>query len=441
MRDAKNHLGPLDLLDVPDVWEEALSRRPSPQAEIADAARRGRERVLAATVALGISVSAAVFIVRAFEEPTKPADTSPSMPAPVETRGAWEPLPAPPIPYRQGAIGFWVDGRVVIVGGYETAPPCPRFANCASSDGPEQLDGAAYDSSTGTWTTIAASPMPIIPYAGTVLGDTAYVWGSADGFTETSLLAYNVNDDRWREFPPPPGPNRATSLVLTPAGEMVVAYADSQERGVTPDALFDPSTGEWSSLPLDPLIPSFDRSMVWTGTELVLIAPEDQPPQVATYVHRVATLDLASGTWRRLPDSPTMGDPIWFWSAGWVVNPEIGHVGDNGSVEGKGPPYGGMFDPSTGRWSELPPPPKRLVPYGGPNVGGNRYVVTEQGAILDVVSRNWEALPAPPVAADERAVAVWAGDRLIVWGGYRWNSSQDQAEMVNAGWSWIPTSG
>lgn len=150
----------------------------------------------------------------------------------------------------------------MIVGGYETAPACPRFADCAIADGPGPLDGAAYEPSTATWTVIAASPMPIIPYTGAVLGDTIYIWGSTDGFTETSLLAYSVNDDRWHEFPLPPGPNRPTSLVLIPAGDVVLAYADSQERGVTPDALFDPSTGVWRSLPLDPLIPSFDRSMV-----------------------------------------------------------------------------------------------------------------------------------------------------------------------------------
>ena len=415
-----------------------LSRRPAPRAELADAARRGPERVLAAVVALGVSVGAAVFIARAFEAPTKPADTAPSTPAPAETRGVWQPLPAPPIAFRQGAIGFWVGGRVVIVGGYETAPPCPRFADCAGSVSPESRDGAAYAPSTGAWTTIAASPMPVMPFAGTVLDDTVYVWGSTDGYTEMRLLAYNVNDDQWSTSPLPPGPQRPTALMLTPAGDVVVAFADSQERGVTSDSLFDPSTSEWSALPPDPLIPSFDRSVVWTGTELVLIAPEDEPPQVATYVHRVATLDLASGTWRRLPDSGTMGDPIWFWSAGRVVNPQIGHVGDNGSVEGTGPPYGGMFDPSTGEWSELPPPPKRLVPYGGPSVGGDRYVVTDQGAILDVASGIWEALPAPPVAAEEQAVAVWAGDRLIVWGGYRWDRSYDEAQMVNAGWSWIP---
>jgi hypothetical protein len=80
--------------------------------------------------------------------------------------------------------------------------------------------------------------------------------------------------------------------------------------------------------------------------------------------------------------------------------------------------------------------------------------VSDEGAILDVDTGSWEPLPAPPIAADEGAVAVWAGDRLVVWGGIRWKSSErgpsvvidgdplvsDQAEIVEAGWSWIPTS-
>jgi hypothetical protein len=440
MRDAKEHLGALDLLDAPDVWEEALSHRPLPQAEVAEAVRGGRQRMLAGVVAIAVFGGAAVFAVQAFDTPAKRADISPSIPPPIENRGVWQPLPTPPIPFRQGAVGFWVDGRVVIVGGSDAAPLCGRFASCSGPAGPAPRDGAAYEPSTGTWTRIAASPIPVMPYSGAVLGDTVYVWGSTDGVTEMSLLAFNVNEDRWHEFPLPPGPRSPTSLHLTAAGDVIVAYVDSHERGVTPDSLFDPTTGEWIELPLDPLIPSFDRSMVWTGRELLLIASEVEPPQVASYEDRVATIDIMRMTWRRLPDSGTYGNPIWFWSAGHVVNPEIGHIGDNGAIEGTGPPYGGIFDPSSGEWSELPPSPprRRLVPYGGPSVGGDRYVVTEQGAILDVANRSWEALPVPPVAADEQAVAVWAGDRLIVWGGYRWDRSYQEAEMVNAGWSWIP---
>jgi hypothetical protein len=441
MRDAKEHLRPLDLLDAPDLWEEAVSYRlASPHPEPADPGGRVPQRLLAAFVAFVAFGGATMFLVRAFDTPVDRPDSSPSMTASPEARGVWQPLPAPPIPFRQGAIGIWVDGRVVIIGGSETAPTCPRDLICDGGlAGPTPRDGAAYDPSTGTWTRIAASPLAIIPYTWAVIGDVVYIWGSTNGYSETNLLAFDVNEDRWSELPFPPGPHRPTALKLASAGEMLVAFADSQERGVTPDALFDPSTGRWRELPRDPLIPSFDRSIVWTGSELVLIGTESQPPEVATYEDRVATFDIASGTWRRLTDSITEGNPNWFWAAGRVVNPEIGHVGDSGSIEGSGPPYGGIFDPSTGEWAELPEDPERMVPYGGPSVGGDRYVVTDQGAILDVATGSWEGLPATPLRADEQAVAVWAGDRLIVWGGYRWERSSDEAEMVDAGWSWIPS--
>lgn len=62
-------------------------------------------------------------------------------------------------------------------------------------------------------------------------------------------------------------------------------------------------------------------------------------------------------------------------------------------------------------------------------------MVRGQGAILDVETGSWEALPAAPAEADEQAVVVWAGNRLIVWGGYRWNRAETAAEMVHAGWS------
>jgi hypothetical protein len=126
------------------------------------------------------------------------------------------------------------------------------------------------------------------------------------------------------------------------------------------------------------------------------------------------------------------------------VNPTIGHVGDNGDVTGSGLPYGGIFDPTTDTWSELPRPPENLHEYGGPSVGGGDHVVSWQGAILDVAAGTWSNLPPTPVPADDGAAVVWAGDRLVVWGGFAWKGDpfQDplnaEATMLNTGWWWKP---
>lgn len=455
MPDAKHHLSRLDLLEAPDVWTDAETRRTTPDAPIAHPAPRTRQRVLAAVVALGIFGGAALLGLRAFDTVGDRAahEPSSSIPAPADPAGVWQPLPAPPIAYRYGATGFWVGGRVVVLGGWEAPPPCPVGAICDMNPGRVARGGAAYDPSTGTWTTISEPPRPAMLYSAAVVGETLYAWGTDDQVTEESLLAYHAPEDRWEELPPPNELGTAAGgYRLAAAGDEVLAYLDSQEHGATRDLVYRPADRTWEELPPDPLIPSFDRSMVWTGSEVVLIATEVQPPEVATYRDRVATLDLATSTWRHLPNSGTEGNPTWFWSAGRVVNPEIGHVGDYRSVEGAGPPYGGIFDPSTGVWSELPPAPDGLVPYHGPSVGGDRYVATSQGAILEVATGSWEALPAAPVAADEGAVAVWAGDRLVVWGGLSrarpggaggaaaGDSGNASATIVEAGWSWIPSS-
>ena len=46
----------------------------------------------------------------------------------------------------------------------------------------------------------------------------------------------------------------------------------SDENGVQPDRVLDTSTGEWSTLPEDPLKPSFDRMITATPEGLVLTA-------------------------------------------------------------------------------------------------------------------------------------------------------------------------
>jgi len=59
----------------------------------------------------------------------------------------------------------------------------------------------------------------------------------------------------------------------------------------------------------------------------------------------------------------------------------------------------------------------------------------------------WRELPAAPLAARSGHVAVWAGDRLIVWGGARYDPGQrrpvpldDGAALVDGAWSPLPPS-
>ena len=292
------------------------------------------------------------------------------------------------------------------------------------------------------WTEIAPAPLPLGYISGAVLSDVLYVF--IPGFepaagVRSAFLAYHVLDDRWEELDAPPVPG-GTSLALVAAGDKVVGYHPTQERGVIPDLLYDPAAGDWTDLPVDPLAPSFDRSAVWTGQELLLLGVEvvPQPNAARPSLYRAAGLDLASGSWRRLPDSEVLGwNPAWFWAGARMINPSIGSA-DGGQVNnwGRAFPFGGVLDPASGAWSPLPDPPPAANVYQGLSVGGPEYLVASEGFVLHVPTFTWAPLTKPRAGEEAGGASAWAGDRLFVWGGVRSNGVA--ATLLGDGWTWQP---
>jgi hypothetical protein len=48
----------------------------------------------------------------------------------------------------------------------------------------------------------------------------------------------------------------------------------------------------------------------------------------------------------------------------------------------------------------------------------------------------WFELPPPPDIAHEGQSVTWAGDRLFVWGGVRWDGNEPT--ILGDGWLWSP---
>ena len=351
----------------------------------------------------------------------------------------WTALPGSPLSPRFGARAFWVGDRMVVMGGSQDRP-CPPNADCVPST--PLSDGASFDPATGTWREIAEAPVRLGGASAAVLNETVYLLmqGSVlePGVPPPAFLAYDAQRDLWRELLLPPD-EEEIGFVLAVAGERLILYQGSQENGVEHDLLFDPADQTWTELPPDPLIPSFDRTMVWTDAGLVLTGIEDvpQPGSTGPALYRAAVLDLETLQWKRLPDSEVVGyEPAWFWSDGQVVNPTLGSS-DGGEVGGWGRsyPHGGILDPDSGTWSSLPPAPEPSG-YPGVSLGGDQYVVSLMGAVLHVPSGTWFELPPPPGSVTEQAV-TWADDRLFVWGGVRWEGDESFS-LVSDGWFWKP---
>jgi hypothetical protein len=358
---------------------------------------------------------------------------------PLEASPGWVEVPGSPLSPRFGSHAFWVGQEILVLGG-SASDPCPPTAACLPPSELPLRDGAALDPETGTWRTIAPAPVPLGWASGAVLGDVLYIWVRADEDipeTRRAFVSYDVESDRWEELPlPPVGEDR--TYVLAPTGDGIVAYQSTQEFDVMPDLEFDPSTRTWSELPTDPLVPSFDRTMVWTEAGLALLGIENvpQPGSEGPTVYRAAVLDLETRSWRQLPDSEISGyDPSWFWAGGLLVNPTLG-TSDGGEVNNWGRPYphGGILDPVQGTWSPLPDPPQPGDEFPSFAVGGAAYVSSFSGWVLHVSSGRWYELPPPPDSAHEGQAVTWAGDRLFVWGGVRWGGNEPT--ILGDGWLW-----
>lgn len=379
----------------------------------------------------------AVVIAAACGDAAAPPTSAPP-PAPA---AGWRELPPSPLSAREGALAFWTGAELLVIGGSD-APPCPAGADCVAPDIPALRDGAALDLATGRWRAIAPAPVPLWPAAGIVVDGAVYVW--QDGLSPRpesapAFLAYHPAEDRWERLPVP---DAVPEFVhLAPAGGRIAVYQPTQEHGVEGDWLFDPATGGWSELPPDPLLPAYDRSLVWTGTDLVLagieLAAFDDP---GPNLYAAARLDPDGGEWRRLLDSEIVGGyPAWHLVGGRFVNPASGGA-DGGVVNnfGRSYPFGGALDLATEAWlPPLPQPPGEFGEVTGYGTAGGGLLLNHQGWVLVAADSEWIALPAPPGGAPLAAAVAWAGDELVLWGGVRWTGSTDW-ELLAAGWAWRP---
>jgi hypothetical protein len=340
----------------------------------------------------------------------------------------WREIAGAPLSPRELAMGLWTGHEALLLGGSD-AGHCPPNADCPLDPTP-LADGAAVDPATGRWRKIATAPAGFVHAGGAVAGRTAFVLPG--GPEATGVLAYHLDEDRWERMTVPFRPALGYGLVA--AGDRLVAWAGSDEAGAGRDYLFDPGTKRWSTLPDDPLGPAFDRSMAWTGAELVLFDHElvPNPNAEKPSVTRAAAFDPAAGSWRRLPDSEILSTSPWLAADGRLVNPTLG--GSDGGEVGtwsREHPFGGILDPATGGWSPLPDPP------GGEAAGArgrsSAVYLAARGSVLDTAGARWLRVPKVPDGDLANRLVLAAGTDMLIFGG-----AGKDGTLVNRTWIWSP---
>jgi hypothetical protein len=353
--------------------------------------------------------------------------------------GSWERLPEAPLSPREPALGLSIDGEALFIGGSD-ADPCPPNASCAFPAVPPLRDGAAFDPGRRRWERIADAPVGFSFAHAVSVGGAAYLLTAGEPGrpdAPAAFLRYRRAEDRWTRLALPPDARRR-DLVAT--GRQVVAYAESDEGRHVPDVVFDPSSGDWTELPDDPLPPSFGRTMAWSGRELVLFAQElvPQPGSRKPSLVIAAAFDPGRGTWRRLPDSEMLGGGArWFAHDGRLIFPALGRA-DGGGSWGRSYPNGGILDVELGRWLPL-----RDAPDGeqeiaaGVVAGGHADFFGDGGWVLDAVAERW--MPVPPLDRGAQMVTrgsvTAAGRDMVVFGGVRWGGGL-RGKLLNEAWRW-----
>jgi hypothetical protein len=224
-------------------------------------------------------------------------------------------------------------------------------------------DGAAYNPRTDVWRLLTDAPTARDDHLAFWTGTEMIVWGGngADGTPVVEAAAYNPMHDSWRELP-------RSGLPLAPA------------------------TG------------------VWTGAELIVtVYPDDDAASTAAY-------DPIANTWRPVLHTPL--DPLWMPQATWTGN-EVVYLSRE-PEDGDLPMTNAAYNPETQTWRPVAAQPPGGFSLDHPVWTGAEIVAYgHEPAAYEPTQDKWRrlaSLQAGGIGREGESV-VWAGDRLIVWGG------------------------
>jgi hypothetical protein len=207
------------------------------------------------------------------------------------------------------AFQVWMPstGEVLVWGGYVNGTPF-TFA-----------DGAAYDVASGSWRTVAASPLGVRD----AYGDSGVVWngtrvivhggGSYHGDRYHDAAAYDPVTDEWEMLPQCPASGYQTFSALSTGsdGELAVFWGGNLFEGVAYNypakdgAIWDDAVASWIAIPAMPWGGTYDahnQGASWTdGRTVTLWGGDTFDEHGLAYMGNGSVYDVERSTWTELP--------------------------------------------------------------------------------------------------------------------------------------------
>ena len=272
-------------------------------------------------------------------------------------------------------------------------------------------DGAIYTPATNSWTYLPAGApnAPSVRYAHTAVwtGSRMIVWGgltyggslltSSTPATVNSGASYDPATNTWTALSASNAPAARYGHTAVWTGSAMIVWGGTATNylagGVTPSsglagAMYDPVADVWTTVPLvatnQPSTRRINHTAVWTGSRMIVWGGQGNCTQFADG----GVFDPGTGLWQNLPAGAAgapgpRGQHSALWTGtqmiiwGGATNPNVGD--------------GGMYNPTTNTWT---------------------YMVGE----IYPPGSSWTMLPNEP-GRRFRHSAVWTGSRMVVFGG------------------------
>lgn len=289
---------------------------------------------------------------------------------------------------RAGSSGVWTGSEVLVWGGWHVSSQVDGVSKIRRS-------GAAYDPALDRWRRISSAPIRgRYLHLAAWTGREMLVWGGlADDLprTETDGAAYNPETDRWRTIAPSPLPwsDGPTSVIAD--GEWVVAVTTGSEVRV---ATYNAEGDSWRLLPTLPGPISSENSLLWTGSELILMNNADG-------MYRLAR---GADAWVHSRSKP-IGQQV-AWTGTELIGLQGWWVG-NGLVR---------HDVTADAWIEVPGP--TVEGFGLIWTGSHALLLGETTLAFDPSRTKWLDVTWPTSRNVEWPVSVWTNQGLVEWGGW-----------------------
>jgi hypothetical protein len=242
----------------------------------------------------------------------------------------------------------------------------------------------------------------------------------------------------WQALPAAQGARQAglSDLEAVRAGDRVLIVAGaSHEQDRMSGLEYSVGRGRWGALAKVPLHWRVDYSLVGAGGEAILWGGTTNTGSLGDG----ALYAVGERRWRRTAPAPLR--PRASHTAVWTGSRMLvwGGAADGGgrrrwggNVGTDGPSTllgdGASYDPATDRWRMLAPAPlderqghvavwagSRMLVWGGETIDQPGF--TAGGAAYDPASDSWKRIRRAPIRSSPDAQAFWTGEAMLVWSG------------------------